>query len=250
MVPGANGTAFAFQPIEEVLGEHFTVVLFDRRGFARSPLTGRQDYGKRLETEADDIRRLIEHLSKEPAVVFGSSSGGLIALELLTRHPSVVRKILVQEAPAVRLLPDGQKWIDTFYALYDDYRNIGLAEAQRKFLEKAFVESDVKAVLRVSDPENAVVVANGTYWFEHELRQYPQTDLNLEVLKARVEKIALLVGRENTPGHPAADATVELGNRLGREIVRVPGGHLGFISYPGEYGPALLQIAQGSLGGK
>jgi pimeloyl-ACP methyl ester carboxylesterase len=243
MVPGAAGTAFAFQAVKEYLVKHFTVVLLDRRGFARSPLTGPQDYKKRLQTEADDVRRLIQHLSKEPAIVFGSSSGGLIALELLTRHPSVVRTIIVQEAPAVKLLPDGGKqWIDAFYALYDDYRNFGLAPAQKKFLEKAFVESDVKAVQRVSDPENPIVVANGTYWFEHELRQYPQTDLNLDVLKSRADKIVLLVGRENTPGHPASDANIELGKRLGLENIQVPGGHLGFISYPAEYGPALLEV--------
>lgn len=243
MVPGAAGTAFAFQAVKEYLAKQFSVVLFDRRGFARSPLTGPQNYDKRLETEADDVRRLIEHSSREPAIVFGSSSGGLIALELLTRHPSVVRTIVVQEAPAVKLLPDGGKqWIDAFLALYEDYRKIGLAQAQKKFLEKAFVESDVIAVQRVSDPENPVAVANGTYWFEHELRQYPQTNLNLDVLKSRADKIVLLVGRENTPGHPASDANIELGKKLGLENIQVPGGHLGFISYPAEYGPALLEV--------
>jgi pimeloyl-ACP methyl ester carboxylesterase len=243
MVPGAAGTAFAFQAVKEYLVKQFTVVLFDRRGFARSSLTGPQDYKKRLQTEADDVRRLIKHLSKEPAIVFGSSSGGLIALELLTRHPSAVRTILVQEAPAVKLLPDGGKhWIGEFFALYDEYQKIGLAKAQAKFLEKAFVQSDVKAVKRVSDPENPIVVANGTYWFEHELRQYPQTNLNLDVLKSRVDKIVLLVGRESTPGHPASDANIELGKRLGLENIKVPGGHLGFISYPAEYGPALLEV--------
>ncbi|MGH3803284.1 MAG: alpha/beta fold hydrolase [Pseudonocardiaceae bacterium] len=60
------------------------VVTYDRRGFSRSQLDGPRDYDHRLEIDADDIRRLIEHLSDEPATIFGSSSGGVVVLEVLT----------------------------------------------------------------------------------------------------------------------------------------------------------------------
>ncbi len=69
MVPGANGAADVFKSVAEHLAARYTVVTYDRRGFSRSQLDGPQDYDLRLETDADDIRRLIEHLSDEPATV-------------------------------------------------------------------------------------------------------------------------------------------------------------------------------------
>jgi hypothetical protein len=85
MVPEATSAADSFQRVAEHLAAHYTVVTYDRRGFSRNQLDGPQDSSQRLETDADDVRRLIEHVSDEPATVFGSSSGGVVVLEVL-RH--------------------------------------------------------------------------------------------------------------------------------------------------------------------
>lgn len=75
MIPGAGGAADVFRMVTEHLAPHYTVVIYDRRGFSRSRLDGPQDYDRRLETDADDVRRLVEHLGDGPATVFGASSG-------------------------------------------------------------------------------------------------------------------------------------------------------------------------------
>lgn len=80
MVPAATGVADSFRMVTEHLAARYTVVIYDRRGFSRSRLDGPQDYDHRLETDAADVRRLIEHVSDEPATVFGASSGGVVAL--------------------------------------------------------------------------------------------------------------------------------------------------------------------------
>src|SRR5262249_56215811 len=84
---------------------HYTVATYDRRGFSRSQLVGQQDYDHRLETDADDVRSLIEHLTDEPAIVFGASTGALIALQVLAWSSSVVRMVVTLDPPVVRLLP-------------------------------------------------------------------------------------------------------------------------------------------------
>ncbi|MDQ2831687.1 MAG: alpha/beta hydrolase, partial [Chloroflexota bacterium] len=114
MVPGAAGTADSFKRVTDHLAAHYTVVTYDRRGFSRSHLAGPQDDDHRLEADAADVRRLIEHVSDEPAIVFGSSSGGVVVLDVLTHHPSVVRTLVPFEPAAMRQLPDGQKWVDFF----------------------------------------------------------------------------------------------------------------------------------------
>ena len=232
MVPGATGSADSFQRVAEHLSARYTVVIYDRRGFSRSQLDGPQDYSHRLETDADDVRRLIEHLSDEPATVFGSSSGGVVGLKVLTHHPSVVRTLVPYEPAAVRLLTDGQKWIDFFFGVYDLYRQSGIEPALEKFREKAFAESDRQAMARA--PKNEYTLANATYWFEHELRQYPAVDLDLNALKAHADRIVLMGGRESR-GYPCYEVNAQLGKKLGRELIELPGGHIGFLTQPAAF---------------
>jgi pimeloyl-ACP methyl ester carboxylesterase len=238
MVPGASGTADSFKTVTEHLVAHYTVVIYDRRGFSRSQLDGPQDYNHRLETDADDVRRLIERLSDEPATVFGSSSGAIVALEVLARHPSIVRTLIPHEPPAVRQLPDGQKWIDFFFAVYDLYRQSGIEPALKKFREQAFAESDRQAMARV--PKSEYTIANATYWFEHELRQYPAVGLDLDALKTYADRIMLMAGRESR-GHPTYEVNMELGKKLGRELIELPGGHVGFLTQPAEFAREFVQ---------
>jgi acetyltransferase/esterase len=246
MVPGATGSAYGFQRVTEHLAAHYTVVTYDRRGYSRSQLDGLQDYDRRLETDADDVRRLIERLSDQPATVFGSSSGGLVALELLARHPSAVRTLVPHEPPAVRLLPDGQKWVDFFFSVYDLYRQSGIELALNKFREQAFAESDRRVMAQgPNDPDldpgiRKYIRANAIYWFEHELRQYPPVNLNLDALTAHSARLVLVAGRESR-GYPAYEVNAELAKKLGRDLIELPGGHIGFVAQPAEFAREFVQ---------
>lgn len=232
MIPGAGGAADAFRMISEQLVAHYTVTAYDRRGFSRSELTGPQDYDRRVETDADDVRCLIEHLSDEPAIVFGVSSGAVVALEVLIHHPSVVRTLVPHEPPAVRELADGQAWVDFFFKVYDIYRESGIEAAQKQFRERAFAEIDRQAMAHA--PANEFTPANLKYWFEHELRQYPAIRLDLDALGARADRIVLTVGRESR-GYPCYAVNIALGKKLGRHVVELPGGHLGFAAKAAEF---------------
>ena len=239
MVPGANGDAKIFKWVSEQLAPHYTVITYDRRGFSRSRLTGPQDYERRIETDADDVLRLIAHMGDQPAVVFGSSSGGVIALEVLAHYPSVVRTLVPHEPAAVKQLPDGQKWIDFFFSLYDLYRQSGAELAVSKFREQAFAESDRQVMARA--PKSEYTLPNAQYWFEHELRQYPAVDLDIDALKTHANRIVLMVGRESR-GTPCYNVNVELGKKLNRDVFEMPGGHSGFASQPDGFAQEFLQI--------
>jgi pimeloyl-ACP methyl ester carboxylesterase len=58
---------------------------------------------------ADDAQRLIVESTNQPALVFGSSVGALIGLELVARHPEKVRLLVAHEPPAWELLPDDER---------------------------------------------------------------------------------------------------------------------------------------------
>jgi pimeloyl-ACP methyl ester carboxylesterase len=240
MIPGASGSADAFNAAAGCLAHQLTVVTYDRRGFSRSQIQDPLVDIHRLQTDVDDAACLLRRFGNEPAIVFGSSSGAIVALELLVRHESLVSTLLPHEPPLVKLLAHGQRWIDFFLGLYQQYVAAGPRQALHAFRDQVLAESDRQALARAVDAAGGAAALNAKYWFEHELRQYPAAELDLDALKVLADRIVPAVGRDSV-GFPAHDATQELGQRLGRKVVDMPGGHLGFVSQPVDFADALLR---------
>lgn len=114
-ISGATGDAGHFTRTAERLADEFTVVTYDRRGNSRSPGQGPFSTAK----QADDAAALIEALDLMPAVVFGTSGGGNILLELLCRRPDVVRGAVVHEPALIALLSQDDPWIAGFAPIFE-----------------------------------------------------------------------------------------------------------------------------------
>jgi len=103
LVHGGGEDAEVWRAVAERVGG-FTVT-YDRRGTLRS---GRDDWpGRGSAQHADDAAALLRALGLEEAVVFGSSSSGIVALQLALRHPALVRRALLFEPGLFRQLPGG-----------------------------------------------------------------------------------------------------------------------------------------------
>jgi pimeloyl-ACP methyl ester carboxylesterase len=240
LVPGAKGEADTYQPLAQELSRQYRVVTYDRRGFSRSTLDGPQD-DHRLAADTDDLRSLIAHVADQPATVFGNSSGAIVALELLTLHPELVRTAVAHEPPTVKLLPDAAAWLDLFDSVYETYRASGIPTAMRTFATGAFSDADRRAMHRqtMQHTNDRYRDANTTYWMEHELRQYPRVDLDLDALATRTDQLVLAAGRESR-GYPTHRTSEALANKLGMDLVELPGGHIGCVSQPTEFAHELL----------
>lgn len=106
LIPGGAEDAEGWRPVAERLARH-TVVTYDRRGTQRS---GREAWpGGGSAQHADDAAALLANLGLQDAVVFGGSSGGIVAIQLATRHPPLVRRALVYEPGYLRCVPEGAK---------------------------------------------------------------------------------------------------------------------------------------------
>jgi pimeloyl-ACP methyl ester carboxylesterase len=104
-IAGSTGDAGNFTRTAELLADEFTVVTYDRRGNSRSPRpTGWMTTS--VPEQADDAAGLIQALGLSPAMIFGASAGGPIALDLMIRHPGLVRAGILQEPAIFSLLPD------------------------------------------------------------------------------------------------------------------------------------------------
>ncbi len=247
LIPGASGTGESFRPLVPHLIAHYQVMIYDRRGFSRSTLHRPQDYAQRLATDADDVRRLIDHLTDQPALLFGSSSGALVALEVLSRSPEGIQMVVAHEPPAVTLLPDAATWLAFFEEVYETSRKEGIVVAQHQFADGVLGNADRQVMESVRRAQASdAFLANARYWMEHELRQYPRTELDLARLSAHAERIVLAGGRDSHERMTYQPNRV-LAQQFGCDIIDFPGGHLGFLSFPAEFAKDLVSALNNEL---
>jgi pimeloyl-ACP methyl ester carboxylesterase len=248
-VVGGNGDPAVFSGVADRLARDFTVVTYARRGFARSPVDGPVDDANRISTDVDDAVALIAHRGGGPACVFGSSSGAIVTLDLVTRHPDLVSTAVVHEPPILEWLDDPDTWAARFDGMFATYQTAGLWPAMARFGQAVGLPGGPDApppgVGEV--PESAAILAraqdNMTFWMEHEFRQYPAYHPDLDALAAVAEKIVPAGGKDsrergNMPFLPVA----ALAGRLGRDIVEFPGGHVGYAEHPDDFATLLGRV--------
>jgi len=248
-IPGGSGDGGPFGALADRLSDRFTVAIYDRRGYGRSPLGAPPDDTARLQVDAADAARLIAHLAPGPADVLGSSSGAIVGLELLVRRPGQVRTLVAHEPPLVTLLPDADAHLVFLDGIYDLYRDVGADAAMERFA--AGIGLGAGAPGPPPPPEWARTVAriraSQPFFLEHELRQYPRTEPDIAALRALADRIVLAGGRESGHLLPYWPNTV-LAARLGLAVTDFPGGHLGPLSHATEFAQMLLGVLEARVG--
>jgi pimeloyl-ACP methyl ester carboxylesterase len=118
-IAGSTGDAGNFTRAAALLADEFTVVTYDRRGNSRSERPARWTTTS-VSEQADDAAGIVRALGLEPVVVFGASAGGPIALDLMIRHPRLVRAGILQDPAIFSLLPDAATALAPRRALIED----------------------------------------------------------------------------------------------------------------------------------
>jgi pimeloyl-ACP methyl ester carboxylesterase len=95
LIPPSGATASTWGSAVDELAHLGRVIIYDRRGYARS---GDQPV-RRLSTHTADAAALLERVAAEPAVVVGSSAGAIVAVDLAVRRPDLVRAVIEHEGP-------------------------------------------------------------------------------------------------------------------------------------------------------
>ncbi|WP_433598096.1 alpha/beta fold hydrolase [Nocardia sp. CA-135953] len=243
------------------LGDAFTVITYDRRGFHRSPLDPEPVGPVSHETHADDAHRLLTELGVGPAVVFGVGLGVVTALLLATRHPEQAATVIAHTPHAPFLLPEPERsrHIREFEGLAETYRTGGLVQTIVRTGE--FLGIDVADQRRGVDStkrgpgagqtaklnlRSQVMSAERTRNFEwlyvNEIPAACTTTLDVgELITSNVEIIAA-VG-ESTPAHMfGSRCAAALAELLGREVFVFEGGYNPHITHPVEFASQLRSL--------
>ncbi len=249
MMPGGPADAGAFRRIAGYLESDYTVVTYDPRGLSHSTLDAPVNDERIVQIFADDAHRLLTATAKEPAFVFGSSGGAVIALELAARHSEQVRTVVSHEPPAPALQPDPARERAAMEEIVRTYRTAGIGPAMQKFMVQTRIRSGPPPPpAGEPTPEMregmAQMTRNMDFWLGHYFLAISAYEPDFDTLKAGSSRIVPGVGEESR-GELANEGGLNLAKRLGTEAVVFPGAHGGFESHAAEFAARLREVFKG-----
>ena len=236
LIHGGGIDSGTFERLADILASDFRVVTYDRRGISRSPRP--KDWRQTsIAEQAEDAAGLLRALGFAPAAVVGASLGALIALELLLRHPDLVRRAsLLDPGPVDSAIPDRQE-------------KMAPPEAVRAAIAKGGPEAGFEALLRAlgiweyMDPASRQrVLGNTEVFFSYEtplLQSYRPDEGRL-----RANRVPVQVGAgEETPS-VFREMAEWLAARLKVRAEKYPGGHAAAVNRPEQVAEVILPFLQ------
>ena len=237
-IPGATGDAGHFEEVAERLSDEFTVATYDRRGNSRSARPEGWD-STSPEQQSEDAAALVETLGLAPTAVFGASSGAIIGLDLLIRHPGVVRGALLQEPPMMSVLSNPEEATAPIQEAVEAGMNRGgPSEAVEAFL-RVVVGDEAFENLRPQLRERMLGNAETFLGLEFGALDFYRPD-NAELASVEVP-VRILVGRESAPFFVEAARWLAAHLRNG-ELVVLPGAHTPYFDRPKEMAEAIRPL--------
>lgn len=239
LIPSGEGDCHSFTTLATLLSPTFTVTTFDMPGFSRSPAPASAFEDLTLTKIGNQIISLMDKLSISSATIFGSSSGGLFALELLQSHNERVERIIVHEVPR-KTIPE----LITWQHLPESENAKIVANCQDMFLN--FMNEDKAAWENLGPEYHARLEKNFVTWVRNYVRvvEEPVWDKgeNKEKLRTNNKKVTWTVGGKMPMG--VFFDNVVLATELGIKIDVLNSKHFPHVSIPGDLAESIRGYCQ------
>jgi pimeloyl-ACP methyl ester carboxylesterase len=198
-----------------------------------------------------DALALIDLLSADaPAFVFGTGTGAITGLDLITHHPDRVRMLVAHEPPCIELLPEATDARAFFEDVHDTYLREGVPMAQLLYAGGTGLDEDDLPAPEDLRPEYKELLdrteANAETFFAHKLLPFTTYHPNLTALLQHSNKIVPAAGRQAAAHLPARPVAI-LSTHLGWPVVSFPGAHPGYASHPALFATLLTQVLEAEL---
>jgi pimeloyl-ACP methyl ester carboxylesterase len=251
LITGGPMDAGTFTDLAARLADRYTVITYDQRGHSRSQMV--EGSGPMtVPLHAEDAAAVLVGAGDEPAFVYGNSGGGTIGLELVARHADQVATFVAHEAPLMELLPDAERWRETFREIDQTYRTAGVFPAMGLFgasVEEGGPKYSEEMQQQPSTPELDEMMervgGNFEFFLGHELQPIIGYIPDFTVLRNVPTRIVSAAG-ETSEEQAAGRAAFALAEALGIDVTYLPGGHGGWGSDPQEFADRLDQALRAS----
>lgn len=220
-IHGAGSSALLWDDAVARLAQFGRVIVYDRRGCARSERPDPYETTSIVE-QAEDAAALLEALTATPAIVIGRSYGGAVAIELGLRHPNHVRALALLEGDAFGLSPAAVKWTARMRGRLREIADEAGVDAVYEALVDEVAGEDAWAsfpaqVRRVLSENGPALLA--------ELNYVDQSHPDAAAF-ATIDKPTLIVVAEESPFEQRAMAEAMAQAMPSARLARVGGGHL------------------------
>ncbi|MDQ3679877.1 MAG: alpha/beta hydrolase [Actinomycetota bacterium] len=227
LVPATPGDGGQFEALAAAL-DGCTVITYDRRGTSRSPRPEGWS-ATTVAEQADDAAQLLRRVTSEPAVVYGTSNGAMVALELAVRHPEHVATALVHEIPLLSVLADpepvGRMLGELIGASMERGGPVGALDAFLRFAYGDRLIDQLDPALRARMDANAEMV------FSIEMPGFQAYRPDEHALRSLGVPVHVLVGEDEAIAL-FGEAATWLAERLGTSVLATPGAHGAHWSHP------------------
>jgi len=238
-IHGTGADATAWTSVQQVLGQRYRTVAYDRRAHSRN----RTPYpGKEVAEAAhvEDAATLIEHFGG-PATVVGWSRGGLVGIELALRRPELVDRLILFEPPLHAPRNSDKRMLLSLVGAMALSALGRKQAAARMFFRMATMSDDGNDFDRLPDDVRARALGNaGAILGELKIGTLENRDA--AALKSLKVPVSILVGTRSAPlYHRAARFIVE---STGAKMTTIEGaGHLAPFDASGPLAAAIASCA-------
>ena len=189
-----------------------------------------------IAAQADDAAALIDELGLAPAIVFGSSGGGDIALELLARHPQLVRGAIVHEPALIALAGEPEEGDHELQPIFE------LAAIDPRRAMEAFLRLNISdAAFEVLDPQlRERMLGSAAHLFSNELAAFGGYVPDVDRIRVNRVPVRMLVSRHGAP--QLIRATKRFADQLGLTVEPISGSHAPYLQQPEAFAEELRPI--------
>jgi pimeloyl-ACP methyl ester carboxylesterase len=235
LITGGMGDAGFYSSAADILANEFTVLNYDRRCNSRS--TGDRSIDMTIAQQARDAAAIIKAMRQDDAIIFGSSDGGIIGLELAGAKPEVIESLIVHEPPVIELLPAAyaDKWRSFHHDIYMKNLREGWQAALPEFTATLIGAPDIPFLPDLNDR----VSGNMDFFFRHEYKAFTQYIPDVKRIRENKVKIVTAVGR-NSDDSQYVQSTMALASKLHCECIEFPGQHDVSFYMPEEFARTVL----------
>ena len=238
LIQGGGGDGGRFNDSIPALSTNYCVSTYDRRGNGQSTVVNPAKLNP-MES-ARDVIAIIKALGHSKASLFGTSSGGLIALQLVASYPEYVDACVIHEIPIISILPEENiRRTDSAYAVIQTYEKKGaeaaLAQFRAKVWEKPTGPTSSTNQGRVELAEEQLKKSQAPhkldFFFKYEFLVFHIYTPNLNQCRATGVPIATVEGVESKGVFHAKSAQIQSEILNCRHVVW-PGAHAPFMTHP------------------